>query len=161
MPLKASVWPSMAPRIAPCSVHTISALAVQLACGWATAVAENSASAKAAVSDLLSMVRRFIVLPPEIGVCHRSEHPNKCNRSGSAAETPPMADVPLCRGDEANSGCVDACRDPGMTGWDLCPLGHGESPSHLSPARAARNEVPPAKRQPCGRTNRCLLLSER
>ena len=30
--------------------------------------------------------------------------------------------------------------------------GHGEPPSRLSPARAARNEVPPAKRQPCGRS---------
>jgi hypothetical protein len=60
---------------------------------------------------------------------------------------------PRCRGrDEANSGCVDTYRDPGTRDWDLCPLGHGEPPSRLSPARAARNEAPPAKRQPCGRS---------
>ena len=51
-----------------------------------------------------------------------------------------------------NPGYAAAYCDPGMTDWDLCPLGHGEPPSRLSPARAARNEAPPAKRQPCGRS---------
>src|SRR6516162_8379680 len=45
-----------------------------------------------------------------------------------------------------------ASRDPGTRDWDLCPLGHGGPPSRPSPARAARNEAPPAKRQPCGRS---------
>jgi hypothetical protein len=57
-------------------VQTISAVAVQLACGWATAVA-SSASAKAAVPDMLSMVCRFIVflLARVTGI----EHPNEFN----------------------------------------------------------------------------------
>src|SRR5215813_80443 len=64
MPLKASVWPSIAPRIAPCSVHTISAVAVQLVCDWPTVLTENTAITKAAVPDMLNMRRRFIAFLP-------------------------------------------------------------------------------------------------
>ena len=62
--------------------------------------------------------------------------------------------------DEANSGCVDAYRDPGTRDWDLCPLGHrvgrsspGSRASGGSPCATAGTPAPGI----CRPSGRCLM----